>query len=368
MRLPLPSPILQPAGYLLLVLFVLLILCLWPFNFLQTNNVTWNASGGIHFSAPGTAYTSIPPNKLARLEKFTILLHLFADDPGEASWIASYGLDYDHFNFMIGQHTNQLVFEMRTASGRVNTRIRVPKPFEERREARIAIVYDGRRLSAYIGGERKAETKLTEFDNSSWTAESPLVFGSGTNGKFPWDGTIYRFAILDTAVPERNLVRFDSLCGASKPVVHYDFSKGGVDDVADHGTGMASDLTIPRDFHPYTTSLLLTPKVYWLPIPLYTDIIANVLAFIPVGFLFGAALSTSSPQRWSMLVAAIVLSFLVSLGIELLQALLPSRWSTMMDVLMNTLGGAIGALVFWRGWFERMCGWMHVSFRERKAP
>lgn len=303
--------------------------------------------------------------KLSRLNTFTILLHFSSDDPGESSWIVAYGLDYDHFNFMVGQYWGQLVFEMRTGLNRVNTRIRVPKPFEQSREVRLAVVYDGKRLSAYIGGQRKADTGLSGFDNSSWTAESPLVLGSGTNGKFPWSGTLYSLAILNHAVPETALRNHDSLLAILSPAVRYSFDRRGENTVIDHGTGDPATLTIPMRFEPYTRSVLLAPKVYWLPFPLYIDFIGNVLVFVPIGFLLMVMLSRHFRNPIGAIVAAVFMAFVLSLGIELLQSFLPSRWSTLMDLLANTLGAGVGVLLSHRGWVQKTLTLMNIGFRNQ---
>ncbi|HEX4189734.1 MAG TPA: VanZ family protein [Marmoricola sp.] len=71
-----------------------------------------------------------------------------------------------------------------------------------------------------------------------------------------------------------------------------------------------------------------------------TEVIANVVLFVPAGFLL--AILTNRP--W----LSVFLCVLVSAGIETAQLLyLPGRVPSMADVGHNGLGGLIGAAVAW---------------------
>jgi glycopeptide antibiotics resistance protein len=67
---------------------------------------------------------------------------------------------------------------------------------------------------------------------------------------------------------------------------------------------------------------------------------SNVVLFIPIGLLVGAF---AGRRRWWL---GIVVGFFTSCCIELGQLLfLPERYATINDVIANTLGAVIGALV-----------------------
>lgn len=71
-----------------------------------------------------------------------------------------------------------------------------------------------------------------------------------------------------------------------------------------------------------------------------TEAAANVAMFVPFGLFL--ALLTRHRHRW----LAVVVPALTSVGIETTQlALLPDRVATPQDVVMNTLGAALGVLV-----------------------
>jgi VanZ family protein len=66
---------------------------------------------------------------------------------------------------------------------------------------------------------------------------------------------------------------------------------------------------------------------------------ANVLLFVPAGLLLCSALPRTSPWLvWLLCVA-------VSAGAEVAQLSLPGRATTVVDVLMNAVGAAVGVLL-----------------------
>lgn len=75
------------------------------------------------------------------------------------------------------------------------------------------------------------------------------------------------------------------------------------------------------------------------PLAIVFEFCANIALFVPLGVL----LALAAPQ-WSPL-AVIGLGCLVSVGIELVQLGIPSRMSTVSDVIANTTGAALGFLV-----------------------
>ena len=66
------------------------------------------------------------------------------------------------------------------------------------------------------------------------------------------------------------------------------------------------------------------------------NLFANILLFIPLGFSY----RLTANGRGAFLLGAVV-----SLGIELLQLFLPARTPSVVDILANTLGAGLGALI-----------------------
>lgn len=72
----------------------------------------------------------------------------------------------------------------------------------------------------------------------------------------------------------------------------------------------------------------------------FIEFTANVALFVPVGFLFGLML----PMRWTVI--ALLLGPALSGAIEVAQhVLLAERYSTISDIVANSIGSTLGVMV-----------------------
>ena len=75
------------------------------------------------------------------------------------------------------------------------------------------------------------------------------------------------------------------------------------------------------------------------------DIAVNILGFVPIGFLLAFWRErVNGSGRWCSLLLAVFVGALISLAIEVTQAFIPARDSSMVDVICNTAGTGIGVL------------------------
>ncbi len=97
------------------------------------------------------------------------------------------------------------------------------------------------------------------------------------------------------------------------------------------------------------------------------DVVANWLAYVPLGILLVLNLSTRFSLVRSVLVA-ISAAALLSLTMEYLQMYLPMRAATLVDVLTNGVGALCGALLaVWMApqpWFVRATHWRIALFQR----
>lgn len=75
------------------------------------------------------------------------------------------------------------------------------------------------------------------------------------------------------------------------------------------------------------------------------DLVMNVVMFVPLGFLYRVTRPRSTGSAWWM---AVVVGGLLSLSIESAQLFEVTRYSSLLDVLTNTTGAAVGSLLFTR--------------------
>jgi glycopeptide antibiotics resistance protein len=73
-------------------------------------------------------------------------------------------------------------------------------------------------------------------------------------------------------------------------------------------------------------------------------IVANILLFVPWGFLLFLALHTEERPTVQIYVLTVLLGLTFTLGIEAYQYFLPSRVADINDVIYNTSGTLLGAM------------------------
>lgn len=97
------------------------------------------------------------------------------------------------------------------------------------------------------------------------------------------------------------------------------------------------------------------------------DIVANELAYVPLGILLFELLGARLP-RWIAGILSTIIGFLLSFCMEALQAYLPVRISSFTDLLCNTGGVLAGVLIAMRmghSWLAKtLVRWRHKTFSE----
>ena len=84
--------------------------------------------------------------------------------------------------------------------------------------------------------------------------------------------------------------------------------------------------------------LLAPPKPWWTRL----DVVANVVAYVPFGAFVALMARRASPA--ARIAAGAVAGFALSFAMETLQASLPTRDATVVDLAANTAGAALGAI------------------------
>ncbi len=77
------------------------------------------------------------------------------------------------------------------------------------------------------------------------------------------------------------------------------------------------------------------------------DYANNIILFIPWGFSLAWILPRKKLTYIGILILAIIASFGISLTVETTQLFLPRRISNFTDVATNTIGGGLGAFIYW---------------------
>lgn len=133
-------------------------------------------------------------------------------------------------------------------------------------------------------------------------------------------------------------------------------------------------LTVYASLHPFSGwqlplhwGLDTLRQVLTLPVPrraIRFDVIANFLAYIPLGALLALARLRRGRSVPFALLVTLAAGAALSYSVECLQHWLPMRYPSMYDWLLNTAGTAVGALL---AWLARACGLLDWWQRRREA-
>jgi VanZ family protein len=127
---------------------------------------------------------------------------------------------------------------------------------------------------------------------------------------------------------------------------------------------LATSLTIPDRYFVLHQSFLSLPQHEYHPTWGYwEDVAVNIAGFIPLGAWAVVCFSSVRAVKWPFLLA-ILMGFSASVTIEVLQSFLPTRSSGMTDIITNTLGTVIGAML---GSWPIVQDWL-ARVRQRDDP
>ena len=356
-----------------LLVTVIIVAGLWPFDFFPANGANWlSQKRGVRFSHYGIGYSKdalvlSPPDSAAEPVQplsIEILLKPYEETAGYIARIVVLSRDLEEAPLLtIGQWRS--FFLVRTprqaneADGEVDE-IGVKGALRPGEKRFVTLTAGPRGATIYLDGARAEDFPSHRLSsNAGGKTSFRLVLGNDTVGKSPWHGEILGLAIYDRELrPEDVRLHYEqwgegnysALTGGRGVVGVYTFDEGSGpwvhNRVADSGR-----LWIPDLFRPLQREILASPgRGFKLERYFVEDVIVNVLGFVPLGyFLMGLLLAYPGPSStrpmWLGLVVVAVGTGL-SLFIELLQVYLPTRDSSLVDVISNTAGTALGVLFF----------------------
>jgi hypothetical protein len=328
---------------------------------LAKNRVQWlPQQNGIHFAGYGEIYGPEPslapathpsPRPLslelwvrgeADYRSFSPILSLDERTRDRRSWAE---------RFVIAQSLSDLVVEGQFEdSGVPRTRLYLDRACHEGKPRFLSVTAGREATLVYLDGvlEQASPPLDLTADNSS----ARLLLGHGTSGQEPWRGDVLGLAFYPRALTAREVAEHyrawlkhqpGELSNAGDGAAVYLLEEHRGQLIHDR-TGRMPALMIPSRFR------VLRPSVLEFPWPLrpsdWQDTAVNILGFLPFGFLLTAYLrEVANCDRARALGATVVVGGLASLGIELLQVYLPSRDSSLLDLLNNGLGSGLGALL-----------------------
>ena len=290
---------------------------LYPFDWRSPhplpNNARYAADGGLVFpiggqgvakspAAPGWLSSAIGSHRL----DVSLRARPFSGAQFGPARLVTLSENQSRRNFMIGQKGANLIVRVRTAwtTGNGVPNYVIEDVFATDAWVDIDVAIRPGMLRVTAAGKR-ARFALPPDPMALWEPHHRLALGNEVSHNRPWVGELARAEIG---------------------------TKGARVDYARPGT-----LAIPEQLRPYRPNLRLVP----LRDLGRRDGISNFFGFIPLGALAGALIA-GFPAAPIVAIAAVGG---YSLALEILQIWVPSRFSSINDVILNTLGGAAGVLI-----------------------
>jgi hypothetical protein len=327
---------------------------LWPYNLFPPNRVTWLVgANGIEFKRAGVVVSNHPLETPEGGEacSLEVLVHPATTDVEKT--ILSFYTQKNSRQFRLRQEENTLVIarEFVDAPRKAElSRLGVAETFAPNELALITITSGPHGTIIYKNGRR--------FDSYSTFRISPtdfsgqIVLGTSAADYDPWEGQVRRLALYAKELtPEEALHHYvDFRASRAAPpdlngvLAFYDFSERTGRHI--HNAVLAGpDLQIPQIFRVPEKPLLASPRKEFAMTRRYVrSVLLNTVMFVPLGFVF-CVYWLLTQNYWQAVVSAILGAALLSTIIEVLQAYIPLRFSGMTDILTNTVGAGLGALV-----------------------
>jgi hypothetical protein len=347
----------MPAILLAISVVGIAVLGLGDKDFVATNDVAWVSDPpALEFGGNGLAYTGVLslPDSVTPNDSATLFLVL---DPDRRSSqrgfqiIATFSSGDSESQLAVAQWRRQLIamngdnYDHSMRRPRLTAKI----TDDADRFVFLAIRFGPGSSELFVDGLRASAVSST-FSFPPDETKLRLILGDSLELQNAWSGRIAGFALFRDRLPDAELARAwqhwsahqrFSLEAPGAASVYYDFAEPPGAEVVDLSGG-GNDLLLPRIRRPLQPAF-----AGWSLQPSSPqDMMVNALGFMPFGFLLAWVLGSRSRLTGGRtLIVVIIVSGLLSGAIEVSQAWLPSRTSSMLDLILNVSGAACGAII-----------------------
>lgn len=302
---------------LVVVLLLYWAIGLYPYQLPPYHNgAAQTAEPALRFDTPGIAYGREPPAWLPTAiasSTFRLTLEVRAARTQKSRWVQIFTLsgNLGCTNLSIGQDGSDLIVRMRSPETNLTGKPAyvIKEIFAQPGWHRIELNGLPRLLTVTVDGREVLRQMLPPESLSTWSPEYRLALGNKLGFNRPWLGEL------------------------RKAVIH----------VAGHDY----DYTLPDALEtPASYPLSFANRdIQWIPFSNFSDgssavvdKVVNLFGFIPFGMILAMIL-----HRPRSLFALAAICCAMSLSIEVGQVFLATRTPSIDDLLLNTLGGAMGA-------------------------
>jgi hypothetical protein len=337
-------------------ILALLICTLWPFNPFSENRVRWvPGTNGIAFDGTGVVWSKAPLRfqGIEGSESCTLELLLQPASVESVHTILGFYSPNSPRQFLVRQWTDGLLVSHALIGARSltkATKFDVDHVFRPGKLFLLTIASGQTGTAVYLDG--RAAQVFPRFRIPQNELSGQIVLGTSPTDYQPWSGQIRGLAIYSRELASADVFRHyrawtsngvppPDLNGA---VARYAFTEAAGGEIHNE-VAAEPDLEIPARFSVPHKGFLKSPwKEFTADWQYASDVLVNIAGFVPLGLLVYNCWAWSKNPRRALLCTVLaggVLSFLI----EVLQAYIPRRVSGMTDIITNTLGTAVGALI-----------------------
>ncbi len=328
---------------------------LWPLNFFQQNSVSWlHEKDGVALQRYGIIYSKdLIGNDIFKGNEITVELVLHTREESGCRILSWYDTETGFEDLIIRQWKSHLIIHCRNSNSHNIEKykkigFRYALPIDS--TVFVTITSDEISTTVYFNGKLKRTDKNFALAADNRLSGKQLILGNDPTGKSHWIGDISGCAIYNKSLPGdqvlENYIKWKqngAIPVQEGQVMHYLFDEHAGSVIANTVSSDYS-LVIPKYLHILRRDILtLSWKQFHFKRSTILDIFLNILGFIPLGFFFALYVSeTKSTSKRTIYLTTLLTGFGVSLIIEILQTSLPSRSSSMLDLILNTAGTCIG--------------------------
>jgi hypothetical protein len=339
------------------ILCGILVAGLWPFHH-PRNNVTWTGNGnGLNFAYPGTVLSSGAIRMPSSQAEASCSLEVWVEPefPWDTNTLLAFYAPESAAQFSLGQSDGDLELRRNIEDQhyrRRTERLFIDTVFPHRKQVFITVASGAQQTALYIDGVLVKTSRDFRLSGRDFTGQ--LVVATSPVENASWSGELRGLAIYGEELTGAQVFRhYETWTKEGQPEVAENERAVGVYLFDEHAGKIVHnqvrsgiDLYIPEDYRIVDEKFLDYPwREFEASWGYCKDVLINIGGFIPLGFFFCAYFSSVRRTKKAAL-ATIVLGAAVSLTIEVLQAYLPTRDSGMTDIITNTLGTCLGAMLY----------------------
>lgn len=337
-------------------IIAMLVATLWPFNPFPTNRVHWiPGTNGIEFDGAGLVVSNGPltVKENQAIEFCTLELFLQPASIESVYTILGSYTPHDPKQFLVRQFKDGLLVTHDATVEHDKTKtikFDVDHAFRPGRIVLVTISSGPSGTTVYLDGQ-PAES-FPRFKIARTELSGEIVLGTSPVTYHPWRGEIRGLAVYSKQLRAEDVFRHyqdwtdpgkhpPDLDGA---IARYAFTEAGSREVRNE-VASGPNLEIPSTFSVPHKGLLLSPmKEFKADWNYAVDVGMNIAGFIPLGLVVCSYLAwTGSP--WKAMLYTVIACGTLSFMIEVLQYYIPRRGSGITDIITNTLGAALGAVI-----------------------